>query len=326
MRWRSFLVVLVMGVACDDPTGLGNSTFHVPDVRVHVVGSALANLDAEGHFQLRTPAWPGEAPIITPEKAAGFSLGFLRTYILGGEEVEVPGWVSAKEAIEAQHGKPIRWEDVALGPREVFFSESHLEPVPDTLPIFLKNHLGPFYHVPLFVRSEQVATISIAAHATGLFLDANGRVHRPTDETAGGEFHWHGVPKAWSIGDPPSPESVVESVATATGARVSEVPYLLTARREFSRSYSVWAIRLEREVPFRREKDGSVEMASTVYMGAHPLTLPPGAAGSFEALTYHLPGGHQPLEVEVPLPDGAVYRAPVRVGFPVGMEVVTPVG
>ena len=325
-RWVSALALAVVGLSCDDPTGPKDFLSPTPDVRAFVTGSALENIDADGHFRLPAPTWPGGPPIISPQEAGEFALGFIRTIIVDGIDLDIPDGVPAREVMEAWHGKPIRWTEVTLGPRTAFFSESHLEPVPDTLPNFLKNHLGPYYHVPLFVKGMQVVTISIAAYATGLSMDSSGHVRLPSNELNGGEFRWGGVPYSWPYGDPPSPEHVVKRVATATGAKVTEVPYLLTPRREFSRSFSPWVIHLDREVLFKRRVDGATGSSSTVYVSPHPLSLSAVDGGSFEELYLLIPNPDQPEEEVFPIPGGAFYRAPVRAGKAVDLQLVSPVG
>jgi len=334
MRKRGMSLLLSVPVlfACENPAGPGPVATGIPDVYAYVTGRALDALDEEGHFRLPVPAWPGSSPILSAEEATDLALAFIRivgnsnevNQDLSGNLILVP----TKQVLEAWHRKPIQWEEVEPGFPIPYFAESHLEPVPDTLPQYLRNYVGPQYLVPMFVRGTQVATVAVAANAAGLWIDEGGLIRSPPGILRGNEFGAQGVPFDWLYGDPIPPEIAVKYVAEKTGAKVSEVPRLVTPGNRITAGFARWVIILDHEVSFQQATDGMPVSASMVHVSAHPISMESLAPESFTAIQIFIASADQPSFQETPYEvDGIwkVYRAPIRTGIPVLYNLVRPV-
>jgi len=332
-RWLLLVAGGLASLSCENPVGPDASFPEVPNVREYVVGAALENLDGQGHFQLPAPEWPGSAGLLLSDEAGQFALAYIRSYIADpGPVPPLPGAISQKQVIENWHGKPVDWERVSLGPRLAFFAESHLEPVSGSLPNALKNYLGPHFLVPLFVDGTQVAVVSIAAHATGLWLTSDGQVRKPSGGLNGNEFGTGGVPYSWPYGFPICPEEAVRFAAEKTGAMVTEVPVLVTPGNKITPVWARWIIQLDRDVLFERAIDGAQVQASTVQISSDPISLESVSRHSFEALQFFIAAEEQPTEERRRLSGkiGEVmgqseFLAPIRPGIPVKLHLVSPV-
>jgi hypothetical protein len=263
---RGFPLIVLCAVSCSDVVG-PSDPFPLPDVRAYVVGNALANLDANGHFRLPVATAPGDQPIIDLDTAAELTLGFIRTWVTNPNVITI-GDVSAKERAERLHGMPIEWDRVALATRIGYYAESHLPVLPDSVPGYVRRHFGPHYFVPIWVDGRHVATVGIAAYATEIWVDSTGRVHKPRFGS-GEEFSLHGVPHDQPSGLPASPEWAVRFASDETGARVREVPVLTQPGHNMHPVYGGWQLRLDREVDFIRLVDGIRVRTSSVVVRSH---------------------------------------------------------
>lgn len=301
-------------LACDDATGPGNPVSSVsPDVRGWVTGEAATQLDSDGHFILPAPAPPGAEPIISEERAELLAIAFIRTFLWSNDTL--PGFEPGNEVLEREHGRPIDWFKVKPRRDRIYYAASAHQELPGDVPLWIRRGLGPSYLIPLELEGFEVTLLTVAAHSTDTSIDEDGTIDLP--KYAGGEFTWWGIP--WNVGSwiPPSPEEVVEIVATTTGVRAKRVPRL--TRVAYSHpSLAKWEVVLEQPVTLRVSETGELKTTDTIYLG-------PAAGWSIE---WYVPQSEQPVGYTIPYTVDDVtnlVNALFREDVPVIFHHVTPV-
>ena len=330
-RPATSLLLGVVLVSCDDLTAPhGQPAFDPPDVRPYVVGSALANLDGAGRFQLPDLAMLGIEGGVSRVRAKALAIAELESLLTSHP---LAGSVPVRDALESIHGQPVDWSRVAAG-ASVFPLVSHLEPLPPSLPIVVRRAYGSRYAIPFFVDGIQVAELTVSALATNVLIE-DGRIRREPGERGGGEFTWQGVPAEWEYGIPVTPEDAVRFTYLRTGVKVREVPVLARFAKDFAPIFSRWVVTLERAVPFTVLNDRSVITTDTVHVA--PLNLEVGrhVGGPRLALRLFVAAPEQPTSETLRLPrfdhDGnvvgvATYTAPIRSSTPIRLVEVVPRG
>jgi hypothetical protein len=220
--------------------------------------------------------------------------------------------------IEAQRGESINWEELSPSTTS-WFAEAYLSDLPDSLPNSLRNFWGSNYVIPLNADGQQVAALSIAAHAVDL-REQDGRVNVPTD--GGNEFRVQGVPFELIEGLPVTPEYAVKFVATSFGTRVAAVPWLAKADVRWVPLAARWCVTLERPVAAMRRSDGSAIEVLEVYVGHYPAL---GEATPSDELRLRMlaPVARQPPEATV-RNGGDEFKWPILPGHPVEFTEIVP--
>lgn len=336
MKQRRHAGVLLLAIAataaCDDPIRPPTGMPHPPDVRAWVVGRAQANLDENGHFVLPEPTSPGLQPIVTRQMAGQIALGWVRTWIANPNVITLPGTGSIKAQLEEEHGRPIDWNSIQLENRVAYFAESPYEPLPDSVPIWVRRFHGPHYLVPLYVSGVQVVSFSLAAYSTDLWIDENGFVRLP--RFSGNEFSSTGVPRHLPVGIPILPEEAVRLAAERTGAKVTEVPLLLQPGERWVPTGARWKLSLDREVEVDNLEAGERQRVRVLYVGVWGTRVEGQPTGL--AVRWYVPRAEQPRseQLHYTLPrehlDDPVEWRTVEVQFradvPVLFDEVGPVG
>lgn len=241
---------------CDGPNITGPE---VPvDVRPFVTGAAAEALTVDGLFALAPPAPPSTRPIISPERARLLASAYVASF---GQSLK-PYW-------EKDRGGAIDLTDLQADPR-VFYASTPYEPFPDGYHSAFGRGLGPYYLVRMMSGRSAVLLVAVAAYATEVEIDAEGKIHRPVQR--GNEFVSHGVPANPSRPNRaslPSPEEAVAGVGRLTGARVSEVPELVGVGLPLGPFSSLWKLTLDRSVRVRA-KSGRIVETRHLYVGSEP--------------------------------------------------------
>jgi hypothetical protein len=312
---RALITACVGVVGCGSPVE-PRARLLVPDVREYVTGAALTNLDSNGHFVINYPSPDPER--LTATGAALLALAYIRR-IAAGNTIPLPGAEPTKDYVERGHGRPVSWAKAELGPRAPFLALSALSDLPDSLPAFVHNFYGPHYLVPIYTLGRQFSTVAVAASSRGE-IDENGFAKG----LVGNEFTPVGIPHDAKLGHPASPEAIVQHAATALGARVTEVPYLLQPGYTVSVTQSTWVLILERSVQVRRILDGAVIEVSKLYVGQFSSFTDP-RTGSLFNLRFFVPAENQPTTERIRYPTGSETREifwPIRDGAPVDLREV----
>jgi hypothetical protein len=274
--WVVVVVAIgLIGPGCSDITAPADAVGPAPppNVRAYVAGAALNNLNEDGHFRLSAPVIPGPYAAITAAEAEAIANAVIRTWYANPGVVTIPGGSSLAESAEKQHGGRIDWSAVKPTPRDPYFAESHLDPVPHDLGNPTVRWFGPWYLVPMYEGSTPVATVTVAAYATNLEIDSRGFVHRAAPD-GGSEFRVLGIPLAGGgLSMPFTPEAAVEFAFNVTGIKTIEVPVLGVLGNRIASAYARWQIVLERPVTLERLLDHERVVTDTVYVGMFPSSL-----------------------------------------------------
>jgi len=308
---------VVTALACGDtPTAPTVRPPEPPNVSSFVLGAALSNLDSSGHFRLETPDIETPYALIGTTEAEAISLGVIATWFANPEVQVIPGTIGGVEAIEEQHGGPIRWGALEVARRGSYFAESHIGPVPSAAGPSAIRTYGPQFVMPLFDNGKPVVAVSVSAYATNVFVNSAGFVE--TKDPAlegGGEFQVTGIPLSLSdVGMPVSPELATQFAFEQTGARVIEVPRLGLPGHRVLNAAARWRIVLEHAVDLERLADGAPVRTDVVYVGVLPIGMdrmldPAWTAPPF-GLRLFVAAEVQPDFVEV-----ANQTVPVRAGY-----------
>ena len=293
-RTANLWIVAIALVACEDATGLDPDA--LPDVRAYVVETALAALNPRGHFELPVPQHDGP-PIIPPHRAVLIADAHLRRLIqrspnnvfcLSGFACQ-----STKTLIQDAQCEEVEWSKVSIRADRWFYGEPPHLPVPDTLPIYVLNHVGPRYHIPVMERDKWIATISVAAHATNVTVSSSGNLTY-TSQMNGNELDVFPVGCDSPAGIPPAPEQAVVYAARETGRKISRVPQLIHPVTSVASGGGRWKIELDEPINVRAVADGSVHRTKVVYVSAWPDISEP-TSTSF-GLRLMIPTPVQPAE------------------------------
>ena len=322
-RWAGLCVAVIVGGCSDGPLGPEALPAPPPSVRSFVVGDALANLDARGHFRLPAPSVAGPHPLIGEEQATEIAMGVIRTWYANPDVITLSGAESLVTTAERGHEGPIDWAEVRPGPRRPYFAESHLEPLSEELGLPAVRHFGPRFLVPLYVGSVPVVVVSVSGYATNTTLDDHGFVRRSGNPT-GGEFRVSGIPRSLGgITLPPAPEVAVRFAVNETGSRVSAVPVLGTPGNYVSSTGSRWRLLLEHEVDFVRLADGQPVVSREIFVGVWPSIADArlGYESTAAALRLFVAAPDQPQAQDL-----GWAEVPLRPGYAVDLHEVRPVG
>jgi hypothetical protein len=293
-RTANLWILAIALVACEDTTGPDPDP--VPDVRALVAGEALAALNSEGHFELPVPQHDGP-PIIQPHQAVLIADAHLRRLIqrspnnvfcLSGFACQ-----STKSLIQDAQCDEVDWNNLSIRADRWFYGEPPHLPVPDTLPIYVLNHVGPRYHIPVMERNKWIATISVAAHATNVTVSSSGKLVY-TSLVNGNELEVFPVGCESPAGIPPAPEQAVLYAARETGRKISRVPQLIHPVTSVAAGGGRWRIELDESISVRAVADGSVHRTKVVYVSAWP-DISESTSTSF-GLLLMIPTPDQPAE------------------------------
>lgn len=255
---RHALFLLLVTAGCDDlersPT---QSAAMPPDLGQMVSGAAAQSLNERGEFELTPARAPADVPIISPEQAGEFARAFLRT---GGAQFTA-SW-------QRQRGGLIEVKGLRMDPR-ILYAETPHAPFPNPPHPAYRRKYGPVYLVHFMTVSERVLTIGVSAYGTDLRVDAEGRIVSPM---LGGTYFF---PVAVSIDPttgptryvPVTPEDAVAQVASATGARIVEVPQLVLRDRDLHPALAQWRVRLDRPVRVRAVEGGRSDAVRELFVG-----------------------------------------------------------
>lgn len=316
--------VVVLTSGCDsDPLRPEAVPPPPPDVRAYVSGSALDNLDENGHFRLTPADVEGPHAMITAEQAQEIALGVIRTWYANPNVLTFPGSESLVESAERGHGASIDWQAVRPSPRSPYFAESQLEPLPLTLSNPAIRHFGPLYAVPLYVGATPVVVVGVAAYATNIMVDEKGFIRRADNLDGGGEIDVLGIPLSLKrVTVPPSPEHAVEFAALSTGEKVVEVPVLGVPGNRVTRLAARWRVRLEEAVEFERRVDGEIVVTDEIYVGIFRSIADARLGGTSSIspprLRMYVAAATQPTAEEI-----RSTAIPIRAGYAVDLHEVT---
>ncbi len=288
-------------MACENP--LGPSGYSAPDVRDWVTADIAAGLDSDGHFLLPPPRPPGDVPIITGTDARRFALAYANLAV----------GTSLADQIQSFHGAPIDWTNLEAAPR-VFFAESPYADVPDTVPSYVRNSLGPYFLVHVRSRGKVIASEGVAGYATYLSVKSDGKIGFPASH--GSEFRTQGVHDRSPYQFPMAPEEAVVLVGRATGVRISSIPELRRPNRLYSPGLSYWRLETEGEVRCVGMSSGELYVTDEIYvasLGEFLVGLP--ESSSTDSMSYPLRLGDGTLQWHT-------IRLDVRGGFSTQFEEV----
>jgi len=309
--WIGLTIAGILSVACDRLTpGVDEERTMATDVRAHVSGPAASNL-RDGGFRLAPARAPDDVAIISTAQARDLAAAFLRTW---GHSHQ-PVW-------ESQRGAPINVGTLRLSPETYFALTPHAR-FPDGYHRALRRAYGPWYILHFRDASGPVLGVAVSAHATDLRIE-DGLVRQP--EEGGNYFATFAVPltsHAHASYHPLSPEEAVVQVATATGARITEVP-ILVRRAGWHPLLSLWHLTLDRPVQVRpRRAPGKADPAAAV--AVREIYCGPGGAlfipSPSQAPSIRMAGTRPPPWNAGPRVDGNV-ELPRRANFPVDFQEV----
>jgi hypothetical protein len=220
-----------------------------------------------------------------------------------------------REPLELQRGAPINLVALRAAMR-VEFAETPYEVLPDSAPRWLRRSLGSAFVVRLTEAGVPAVAVSVARHATELFV-VDGRVRFPPD--AGGEFQAFGMRADPGYSSPIGPERATEVAARLTGAKITELPILLRPLSRFAMTFARWKLVLDREITVVERATGIERRTQVLYVGLQPIAGVPG--GNPAAL--FIASAEQPGEDT--LQAGATYTIGIRPGIPVYFEEISAV-
>lgn len=317
----------LLWLGCDSPAGLAPVQ---PDVRDYVVGEALQNLDASGHFVFNDATRWGGLPLMSRANAEALVLALLHN-TLGSPAIGVDpgaglGWESMTDGLEREHGKPITWTGIrAGGGSGTVLARSVLAPLPDSLPELNANHWGPHYLVPVWAGGEQVATFAVAATSSA-DVDENGRIRGTTS----GLFSWGGVPWYNPWGHPIPAELAVQHVAKTFHTRIRKVPRLLQPGHNITPRGAQWELTLERPLRVRRLAHDVVVETDRLYVSQYPATATDDVHVEAWSVSVFAADADQPTDMTIFFmnPAGSTVQMawPIQPDAPVNFHAVAPAG
>ncbi|HEX8208889.1 MAG TPA: hypothetical protein VF584_01785 [Longimicrobium sp.] len=249
----ALFVALAFASACGDAgiTEPGSTE----DVRPFVTGAASASVDAQGLFVFPTPVSPSALQILTPERARELAEAHVRT---DGPNFE-KDW-------EKERGAGIDLATLRADPR-VLYVPTPFSLMPEGYHRSYTRELGPYYLVRMTSGREVVLYIAVAAYATEVAIDADGKTQRPA-LGRGGEFVVHPIARDTAQYRMFTPEQAAILAGRMTGVRVSEIPVLVQQQKPYSPTISLWRLTLERPVRVRAAQSARSLDVSEIYIDA----------------------------------------------------------
>lgn len=262
------------------------------DIRTLVTPELSSSLSRGGSFTLSAP--PADTRV-SPDRAREMAVAFARTF-----------GPSLRGSLERQHGRPIDFDRLRVG-SPPYFAATPYEPLSQDVHPGLRNHYGPYYLIYLVAPDDAPALVVAISGSTEAWIE-NGRVRLPLNY--GADFHVEGVAPGAGFATPLSPEQAVRRVGEATGARITAVPELLLADREYNPFHSRWRVTLDRPVVARTRGTGDGRQLRDVYVGLRGEFFTPVAVQPGEH-TRSNPGAGNPV------------RIAAKPGSPVAFEPIT---
>jgi hypothetical protein len=317
------LMIVALLVSCESPIEPTEVEVSLPDVTSYVVGEAAAALDAAGHFVLPPIAAVGR-DAITPEIAEKLAVAYAVAVSQAGDPVQVPGFgvVPTRQALEEEHGRPIRWDHLRAGIRPPVVVHEYLEALPDSIPSAVHNYFGPHYLVPLYDGGIQILTIAVAAYTPARLDERShpkGRV--------GNDFRPYALPYDVTPWHPVPAEVVVKYAAELLGARIAVVPRFLAPGHSVSVVAAIWELELERPVTVRRVADGTMERTSTIYVNQFSSFTDYRPPSEPFGLRMFVASSDQPRYERIGFvgkDGGSEFSWPIRPDVPVNFDEVAP--
>ncbi|CAA9319781.1 MAG: hypothetical protein AVDCRST_MAG68-1887 [uncultured Gemmatimonadetes bacterium] len=257
--------LLLAGCNGTDVVGAGDRH----DVRLYVTGAAAAALDLDGRFTLAAPIAPTERGIIPPERA----LALASSYVLSFGPVFRPSW-------EKERGRSIDLSSLKPDGR-AFYASTPYGAFPDGFHPGFSTAFGPYYIVRMMSAGRPAVLVAVAAYATAVRIDAEGKIDRPVQ--SGSEFVSQGVPldsMRPSLSSFASPEEAVVRAGRLTGARISTVPELVRVGFPLGPFSSLWRVTLDRPVTVTAAQSGRTMEVQELFLGSEPgrrLMVPTGS-------------------------------------------------
>lgn len=294
LKLLGILGALVAG--CDAP--VGPTAPYSPNVRAHVTGRALANLDGDGRFQLQEPSISTPYPMITSAMAFEMANAYVRTFLFPSPPSCLNQCIGA--FIESRHGTRIDFSRVTAEER-MYFAISAYEPVPDSIPMPTRREVGHQYLAHLLEGKQAIGSLAVAAFNTDVSVQ-EGKLRLPI--FGGNHFFATGIPRGSFDLLPASPEAVVELVAQQTGIKVAEVPRLILPRRPIAAVSARWELVLERPSTFLTGSGRQVQ-SDVIYVKGEQLYLPIQEQPITDTVAFVRPGADRISLLEIRIRRGA---------------------
>ena len=224
------LITTLAACSADTPTQAAATP---SAVRQAVTGAAAAALGNDGRIQLSaTPSAGGEREL-TAQEAVLFTDSWVRHYA-----PTIRSW------LESTHGARLDMRSLTNCGRALY-ARSAFEPPPKSIPNVYRRVHGPWWLLT-YCDADGLPSVSVAISAWATELSMlDGILHFPS--VSGTEFVAIGIPLG-QVGEyPSSPEAAILKATGQTGARVSEVPELITPLpTEGPPQLARWRVTLER--------------------------------------------------------------------------------
>lgn len=242
--------IVVLSAGCNDTSPVAAPPKLVLD-RSYVTGNAAAALAPDGQFVLRTTPAPAKGRELSAGEAAALARVWTHVYARG-----------LRTLLEQQRGEAIDLQ--RLEPCErTFYVDTPFEPLPSDVPAITRDALGAHWLVTM-CAPHGAPTVSVGVEANATYVERVGdRLQWHQD--GGGEFFAVGVPRNATI--PVSPELAVQTVAAATGRRISEVPQLLASGKFVIPQLTVWRLVLDGPAIVHGKKDPTQSTEQTLFVG-----------------------------------------------------------
>lgn len=240
--------------ACDAPRGhIAGPEAAPPDLQRYITAEAAAGLNSDGRFALAAPSAPGDRPIISAERAGELALASVRTW-----------GPSLHRSWERESGRSIDLASLRVGGR-ILFARTPYGSFPDGYHPAFARTFGPYYLVTLYLGSDPVVLISVAAYNDETTINRGGLIQTPAQ--SGAEFFFKAIPAQSDKFALVSPEEAVQEVGSATGARVTGTPELIRLGMPNAPAMAVWKLTLDREVAVAVRGKGTSHRARELYVG-----------------------------------------------------------
>ena len=225
-----FALVATLGCASDVSSGPGTTTLSASGVADATLGTARANLGADGHF---VSLEQNSATERSAQEAVAFANVYAQKYV---------GYIQSW--LEETRGASINKKMLKACGRP-FYAETTFQPISEAEPAGIRNGFGSYWLVTLCAGPEPQVSLAVSAKA-GMTL-VNGNIRFGDD--AGGEFFAYGIPKGHVGEFPLSPEAAAATIARKMGAQIVTTPRLiLPMHADGFPQNAKWEVELNRDV------------------------------------------------------------------------------